>query len=516
MPVTNRGYVPAEGALYSEQGNPNVVMEQEYLELRDVGLGSTRAVFQFRNIAASAVTVECGFPIDFAFTARRITLDGTGKLVASEEDSPPAGAFTAWDFGDVVASRYAVRQAASPRDEGFVNNVLSALSIPTDPWDSKAALAADDDPGLYYAGTYFRDDQYPRGRKELDAASLRRLFGFRIEQDGKEVPVATAVADFGKAPGHLVLHFRHQLSFPAGGRSTVAVTYAMPTRSAVSNELRWRTAPLRTEFTWKYVLETASSWKDSLGRIVLTVPAGLDRDLPQPWKYVGTMQGRQYYTAENWKPGPKQNLSLTWATTMDDDVFFWQHLTEPLDPADLPAAAGPARLLGASSFLTEAADVFLPEGIWHNAPFDAARLFDGLRETAWAVRTPKGGIGEYVRFSVAEQVARLEVANGYQRSTVNFPDKDTWSFFGKNNRVKTLDIVKDSGGMVQQLQLADTREIQMFDLSLPPGTYRAVIADIYRGSRWNDTCLGELTFVRGTATGFAALTRDEFFGPLLK
>ena len=77
--VTQRGYVPAEGALYSEAGNPDIVMEKEYLELRDVGLGTTRAVFQFRNTTAAAVIAECAFPILFDFVTRPITLDGKGS-----------------------------------------------------------------------------------------------------------------------------------------------------------------------------------------------------------------------------------------------------------------------------------------------------------------------------------------------------------------------------------------------------------------------------------------------------
>ena len=99
---------------------------------------------------------------------------------------------------------------------------------------------------------------------------------------------------------------------------------------------------------------------------------------------------------------------------------------------------------------------------------------------------------------------------------MSFPDKDTWSYFAKNNRVKALDLVRDDGTPVERLRLADTREIQRFNVTLPPGTYRAVIADVYPGSRWNDTCLGEMTFIPGTAVGFDELNRDGFFSPFLK
>ena len=410
----------------------------------------------------------------------------------------------------MVPGGNASSQQGSLEDKGFVNDVLRALSVPTDSWDAASEDAS-------YSGRYFRDDQYPNGRVERDPERLRKLFGFRILQDGKEVPVTSCLVEFGDAPGHLLLNFRHQLSFAAGASSVVTVTYAMPTRSAVSAEPSNRRAPgIQREFTWNYNVETASSWKDSLGRIVLSVLPGFLPELAAPWRYLGTARGQLLYTAESWKPKTEENLELVWKDTVADYPGFWRKAAEPLAPEDLPPVASPAKLLGASSFLPETADVFLPTGIWRNAPFDPARLFDGLPETAWVVRTPRSGIDEYVRFSLDTAVDRIEISNGFQRSTVNYPDKDTWSYFGKNNRVKTLDLVRDDGGLVERLRLADTREVQRFNVSLPAGIYRAVIADVYPGSRWNDTCLGEMSFFRGTAVGFDVLNRDAFFSPFLK
>ncbi|MGO9307737.1 MAG: NADase-type glycan-binding domain-containing protein [Spirochaetia bacterium] len=505
--TTERGYSPSEGALYAETGSPDVVMEKEYLELRDLGLGSTRAVFQFQNVSTEAVTAQCAFPIRFDFAARPVTLDEKGGLVP-ENDA--RASFKAWDIGDVVRRGVAAGQPSGLDDKGFLKSLLAAVSVRTDPWN---APAGDE----YFAGTYVREEQYPRGTKEIDPADLRRLLGFHIRQDGRELPVEICVADFGAAPGQLVLRFRFQLVFAAGAASTASVDYAMPTRSAESADPGAPRAPgVDQRFTWNYVLETASSWKDPVGRIVLAVPPGFQQDLEAPWQYLGTENGQLFYAAENWKPTSADNLSLEWRATVADYPDFWRHVTEPLDPADLLPVDSPATLLGASSFLPERADVFLPQGIWRNAPFDAARLFDGLRETAWVVRTPRGGVGEYVRFSLDSDVGRIEIFNGWQRSAVNFPDKDTWSYFEKNNRVKALDIVRDDGSLVQRLALADTREVQRFNTSLPAGIYRAVIVDIYPGSRWNDTCLGELTFVRGIAAGFDEVNRDPFFSPLLK
>jgi hypothetical protein len=78
--------------------------------------------------------------------------------------------------------------------------------------------------------------------------------------------------------------------------------------------------------------------------------------------------------------------------------------------------------------------------------------------------------------------------------------------------VKTLEIRKDGGGAVAVLDLADTRDLQYFTISLAPGTYRAVIAAVYSGSKWHDTCLGELTFFPGTTMDLSRLAKDAFLG----
>ncbi len=446
-----RSYTPWAGTLESGDSGTAVSMEKVALELRDLGLGSTRAVYLFHNTSDSAVTADCFFPLELDFTSR---------------------------------------------EDPFVNDVLSALGVP--------------------AGISLSDEQFPRGSRDVEVGPLRKLFGFAITQDGAEAAVRSCQADFGGRPGSVRLRFGLQLSFAAGARSTVTVAGALPTRSEVAPDPSAPGSPVRSTYTWKYILDSASTWKDPVGQILLSVPVGVEQELTSPWSYVGTSGGQLFYTAESWKPEAWQNLTLTWTRTDADYVRLWREDAQPLDPGDLPAVDSPVTLLGASSFLPERSDVFLPSGTWHNAPFDPARLFDGLPETAWVVRTPRGGIGEYVRFSLDSAICRVEIANGWQRSTVDFPDKDTWSYFAKNNRVKTLDITRDDGSRVARLALADTREIQRFNVSLEPGVYRAVIADIYPGSRWNDTCLGELTFVRGSASGFAELAADPFFAPTVK
>ena len=116
-------------------------------------------------------------------------------------------------------------------------------------------------------------------------------------------------------------------------------------------------------------------------------------------------------------------------------------------------------------------------------------------------------------------MALTAVQNGFLRSPVDIPEKATWSYFEKNNRVSTLELQKDNGEKAAVLRLADSRELQYFAVSLAPGTYRAVIASVYPGSKWKDTCLGELRFYPGPVGAAAAelsrLAAEPFFGELI-
>lgn len=82
-------------------------------------------------------------------------------------------------------------------------------------------------------------------------------------------------------------------------------------------------------------------------------------------------------------------------------------------------------------------------------------------------------------------------------------------FLNANNRVQQLEINSVDGEIKYTLNLADTYEKQAFDdIRLQKGSYRLVIRDIYKGNRWQDTCLGEVEFYSATAKQI--VEGDEF------
>jgi hypothetical protein len=502
----SRGYTPAEGALYSEEGNPDVALEKEYLELGDYKTGSTRAVFQFRNTAKKDLVVECAFPVRIEWSVHPVKFDQAGNI--TEESGPDV--LRAWGWGFGADSGYPA-QAKGPFSATLLD-WLAAFGIRSYGWKSDQAE------GPELSGTYIAEADYPRGRVDFEPDAFT-ICPVAIRQDGRPVEISACVVDFGDKPGRITLHFRHRLSFPANSASKVEVSYSFPGGSMASG---YPSLPgYYNAYDWKYVLETGASWKGPIGSLVLALPPDFSGTLPEPLKLVGAARGRLLFEADAWEPAKDQNLSLSWSEQVLRPGFgdgLWLSEPRELELADVAQPAAGVADIRASSFLPDKADVFVSRGVIRKAPFDGERLFDGLRETCWVEGKADDGIGEYVAFTLGRPVCLVAVQNGFLRSPIDIPEKATWSYFGKNNRVKGLEIQTDKGAKVAALALADSRELQYFAVDLQPGRYRAVIASVYRGSTWRDSCLGELIFYPGTVGGAAALdslAKDPFFGALV-
>jgi len=496
----SRGFTPSVGALYSTQGNPDIALEKEYLELSDYRSGRTRAVFLFTNTAKAAVTVECAFPITLSFLVTELALDLTMQPTESRGPSDQEG----WDFGGTGSYS---PQAPGPYRTS-AGDWFQALGVHVEQWEPQ-------EPD--WGGRFIPASTWPEGRKDFPAAAFKDKLSLSIRQDGKEVPFTECVADFGEGPKKVTLHFRHQLAFEPGASSEVEVVYESP---AGAESFGGPDVPgYANLYEWNYVLGTGASWKGPIGSLVLAVPPGFNGEIPAELKPLGSFSGRLLFRAAAWEPKASQDLDLSWSDwsiTLEQAAPGW--LSEPREISLKNAARAPqgVRVLGASSFLKDKADVYVRSGVIRQAPFDPARLFDGIRETAWVEGKSGDGIGEYVTFAVDGPAYMVAVQNGFLRSPIDLPQKATWSYFEKNNRVKTLEIRKGGGGTVAVLDLADVRDLQYFTVALAPGTYRAMIAAVYPGTKWQDTCLGELTFFPGSTKDLTALAKDRFFGTFFK
>ncbi len=120
--------------------------------------------------------------------------------------------------------------------------------------------------------------------------------------------------------------------------------------------------------------------------------------------------------------------------------------------------------------------------------YTAANAVDGDADTAWVEGADGYGIGEWIMLRTASgetaHLQELRIQNGYQRT-------DTTYF--SNARVKDI-VVEFSDGSQINYTLSDGRAWQSIPLSgtIDTSSVKITIRSIYAGSKYQDTCLGEV------------------------
>jgi hypothetical protein len=115
-------------------------------------------------------------------------------------------------------------------------------------------------------------------------------------------------------------------------------------------------------------------------------------------------------------------------------------------------------------------------------------LVDGKDATCWAEGADGPGIGEWVQFGfdTPKTLKALKITAGYTK---------TQAVYQANNRVKKLMLVFSDGESLT-LNLADQYGPQrvLIDRDKPTRFVKLVIMEVYKGSRYNDTCVSEIEF----------------------
>jgi hypothetical protein len=139
-------------------------------------------------------------------------------------------------------------------------------------------------------------------------------------------------------------------------------------------------------------------------------------------------------------------------------------------------------------FATTSASSHLPTD--RGGQYQSWMATDGALETSWVEGVAGPGIGEWIelRFPATIEVHSIRMDVGYDR------DAD---IFAKNNRIKKVTLIFSNGEEVE-LGFADARGMQTIPLVRAPGpnietTYvKAVIEEVFPGSKYDDTCLAEI------------------------
>lgn len=117
-------------------------------------------------------------------------------------------------------------------------------------------------------------------------------------------------------------------------------------------------------------------------------------------------------------------------------------------------------------------------------------LIDDNPQTAWVEGKEDEGIGEWVEFifDPIREIKTIKLINGYARSE---------ELFKANNRVKRAEISFDGKRFPIEMEFKDMvmePHIIKFPNPIRAERVRITILDVYKGAKYNDTCISEISF----------------------
>jgi hypothetical protein len=134
-------------------------------------------------------------------------------------------------------------------------------------------------------------------------------------------------------------------------------------------------------------------------------------------------------------------------------------------------AIGPALKYTSSSYLVQG-----------SIRYEAENLRTVRSDLPWVEGTPGNGIGEYIEMEWEYDINGLIIINGF--ISLNRPE-----LYLYNNRVKLIRVSINDSMEHFEYELADISSPQIIQLPRQGTKIKVEIADVYKGSRWDDTCV---------------------------
>lgn len=482
-------FVVESGPVYSGTEHPEIALKREVLRFEgfdEDGTARTSVHYQFTNESDDDVKVDAAFPVD---VWADIGEDDGAFLLNGHEKGGDKQFLDFWKrvFGKRLLVKY------------------------------------DKEQGLYMARIGRKDVE---GEEIISLTAFRKRFGkyvyFGVSQDGEDVEVeSVAVQTHAKSVygpneigalgdwSHLTatFHFKYSMSFGPRATSSVAARYSVP--GLVERSSYGTHGSIIYNYQWLYQLWPGGTWNGPINRLFFVLPHEM---APGPqmsygwdeyYEDLGQVGSMHVFMARDYEPAhgeaeedgenERDYLYADWSRYDAEDVI--EHYIIGHDYKELPEepSVSFARTKGASSTSPEHADIYTVRGIYKGLGFGPSSLLDDIPESAWCTE-PGKGVGEWVEIELDRDMLGLSIWNGFLKTAARIEGEAYHKAFNSDSRVKVLEIVSESGEVVETLTLEDTKDEQDFlKVRLPKGTYRLRVAEIYKSKKKGArTCMGEV------------------------
>lgn len=164
------------------------------------------------------------------------------------------------------------------------------------------------------------------------------------------------------------------------------------------------------------------------------------------------------------------------------------------------ATVSPARVIRASSQLRATTQVTLESGAGLPNGFEPGLVLDGVPQSAWCEGGRGDGTDEWIELQLLRPANELSIVTGFWKGRLAEPSRT----FGAYGRPTVIELLDASGKIEARLRLDGSVPAHRVRLPLATGRHRLRFAEVQRGEKFFDACLGELTFSRAEVLPFVA------------
>lgn len=475
------------GNIYVKDSNPAVSLENEFLYVNQYSK-EVRAVFDFTNLTKSTVTVPCAFP-----AVIKIPYEYDGKKIFSN------------DFRvhyDPIALTLAFNKTENQLNTNPAEYDRTLRIFTIEDYEKIISNINTSDEYEVFKQVYTPVKLILNGKK-IPVTHVAIETGV-IQNDKPEEP------EYGGTPSYkgeitLKLHFYHELEFVPGS-SILEAEYFIDTRKGRKHG---------EYFNGFYDINTGGTWNGSIKNFVMICNGDVKIHNSKTTFDSKKLFNFNYYSynsgtivsAKNYKPA--ENEYFEFSSSIYDDEMSETYLESREPQSFVKDIKASSYLSGTFTSYDEQYD-YTPES-----------SFDGKVLNGWVEGIRGDGLGEWIQFTLTKTAFGPFMTNGLTRDYFNKNDdnkpnsfeeetEEKHFYWEKNNRIKKMTLENLNTKEKIFLELKDIyagnstygeAEKTWIDVNanknlsiLFPGTYRLYIEDVYPGTNWDDTVLGEVWF----------------------